>query len=186
MKNTVRAFRFAAVVLILAMTASCALPGVDGRTFLRLDWTTPLDYVDFPAFPAVINTSSYVEHQEGYYDGFYRIGSYAYDASYWITVEPGGPASEISIGDSGDWYYMSMWLYSGGPEMYTDYIETRSVSTGDEGDGGSAVKEIENSFGPERNAILASTLGEPSVVEKTWQNGDLTVHGRFTVYRLGD
>lgn len=116
-------------IVTLAVLTGCGVPGDPGATYLAIDWSSAPQAMYFPAFPQTIVAGQYVEHTGGTYQGEYIAwdGSY-WDASYWIEVEEGGEAPLMGTGDHGDEYYLSLWLYSFGPSMYTDAIVARSVS----------------------------------------------------------
>jgi hypothetical protein len=120
---------FAAAMLILFLLASCGVRGPEGQTFLALNWTSLPQAMNFPAFPSTIFAGEYINHPAGDYFGEYIAwdGSY-WNASYWIEVEEGSPGFLFIPGDAGDEYYLSMWLYSFGPSIYTDGVISRSVS----------------------------------------------------------
>ena len=114
----------------LVLLAGCGSPGDPGVTYMAIDWSSSPQALYFPAFPQTIIAGQYVQHAAGTYEGEYVAwdGSY-WVADYWIEVESGGPAPLMGTGDHGDEYYLSMWLYSFGPSVYTDAVVTRSVSS---------------------------------------------------------
>jgi hypothetical protein len=169
----------------LFFSASCSLPGIERRTFLRLSWTETPRNVSFPSFPSVINRNEYVEHIEGYHQGYYEIGSWAYDADYWITVDDGGPAPELGIGDSGDWHYLTLRLLETGPEIDTDFIETRSPrAMADYTTESAAAEELENGLPGVPSTRTGSNAIDPQVVEREWRQGPLHVRARYRIYAL--
>jgi hypothetical protein len=67
------------------------------------------------------------------------VGEYvAWDGTYWvadytISVEARGEAPLFGTGDHGDDHHLSLWLWSFGPEIYTDSVVARAaVPEGDE------------------------------------------------------
>lgn len=137
--------RFTALLIMVCTTvfvvSGCGVPGDDGLTYLAIDWSSAPEALYFPAFPQTIYAGEYVEHAAGTYEGEYIAwdGTY-WEADYWIEVDPGGEAPLFGTGDHGDDYYLSMWLYSFGPSIYTDEIVSRSVASGDVND----TREIAN------------------------------------------
>lgn len=166
----------ALATLILLGLISCGVPGDDGHTYLALDWTSAPQALYFPAFPDIVYAGDYVEHAAGNYEGEYIAwdGSY-WNADYWIAVEEGGEAPLFGAGDNGDDYYLSMWLYSFGPSIYTDDIVVKSVSAGV--DVSSQRSLDQNETVPE--AILAarawSVSEVPQLVTGTYASGSYTV-----------
>lgn len=122
-------------IALLVALAGCGVPGDDGHTYLAIDWSSAPEALFFPAFPQTIYAGEYVEHEAGSYEGEYVAwdGTY-WEADYWIEVDPGGEAPLFGTGDHGDDYYLSLWLWSFGPEIYTDEIESRAAASGAERD----------------------------------------------------
>lgn len=125
----------AITIALLVALGGCGVPGDDGRTYLAIDWSSAPEALSFPGFPQTIYAGEYVEHEAGSYEGEYVAwdGTY-WEADYWIEVDPGGEAPLFGTGDHGDDYYLSLWLWSFGPEIYTDEIESRAAASGADGD----------------------------------------------------
>ena len=119
-------------VVLVAVLAGCGVPGDDGAVYLAIDWSSAPQALYFPAFPQTIYAGEYVEHESGSYAGEYVAwdGTY-WVADYWIEVDPGGEAPLFGTGEHGDDHYLSMWLYSFGPSIYTDDVVSRSVGPED-------------------------------------------------------
>ena len=116
------------VAALLTLLGSCGIPGDPGQTFVAIDWVYAPQALNFPEFPAIVVTGDYVEHQTGSYFAEYIAwdGTY-WNASYNVVVEGGAPAPLLGVGDHGDDYFFSIWLYSFGPSMYQDDHIVRSV-----------------------------------------------------------
>lgn len=170
----------AALVLVLMaaalLAAGCGVPGDPGRTYLAIDWAYAPQVLYFPAFPQLIIAGEYVEHAAGSYVGEYIAwdGTY-WVADYWITVEPGGPAPLVGSGDHGDDYYLSLWLWSFGPEIYTDEIVARAIGS----DGAREHVLASANPGDAPAEIIAARARmramEPTVVRQSAQTGRFVI-----------
>lgn len=119
---------FAALAVVLLL-AACGTPGSDGQTYVALDYASEPQAVWFPAFPPVFFWGEYYEHAAGDHSGEYI----AWDGTYWwftytIEIDEGGEAPLFGVGDHGDDYYLSIWLYSFGPSLYQDDVVVRSLA----------------------------------------------------------
>lgn len=165
-------------LIILAVLAGCGAPGDPGVTYLAIDWSSSPQALYFPAFPDTIVAGQYVQHSAGTYEGEYVAwdGSY-WQADYWIEVEEGGPAPLIGTGDHGDEYYLSLWLYSFGPSIFTDAIVTRSVSDASSGSEQQLTTIQTNGTVPQAilDARLAAASQEPVLVQES------EVRGRYRI-----
>lgn len=161
-------------LIILAVLAGCGVPGDPGVTYLAIDWSSTPQALYFPAFPDTIVAGQYVQHSAGTYEGEYIAwdGSY-WRADYWIEVEEGGPAPIIGTGDHGDEYYLSLWLYSFGPSIFTDAIVTRSVSDAPSSSKQHATTTQTNGTVPQAilDARLAAASQEPVLVQESGVRG---------------
>jgi hypothetical protein len=134
-----RAAIVATVVVAAFVALGCGVAGDPGHTYLAINWSSAPEALYFPAFPQIVVTGEYVEHAAGAYVGEYV----AWDGTYWvanytISVEAGGEAPLFGTGDHGDDHYLSLWLWSFGPEIYTDRIEPRAAGPDGGDDGVSA------------------------------------------------
>jgi hypothetical protein len=180
----------AAAMLILFLLASCGVRGPEGQTFLALNWTSLPQAMNFPAFPSTIFAGEYINHPAGDYFGEYIAwdGSY-WNASYWIEVEEGSPGFLFIPGGAGDEYYLSMWLYSFGPSIYTDGVISRSVSPAADQPGASA-EESQLTASPEQQEMLLSRAREkaagmePVIRSESIRIPGATVHVHIRGYDL--
>ena len=123
-----RVVGLAFTLLVITLIAGCGVAGDDGQTYLAVDWVSAPQALYFPEFPQTIYAGEHEEHAAGEYQGEYIAwdGTY-WQADYWIEVDRGAAAPLVGTGDHGDDYYMTMWLYSFGPSMYTDDMVVRSL-----------------------------------------------------------
>jgi len=121
----------ALLVATLTLLGGCVFPAAHGSVYLAIDWVYTPQALYFPAFPMYITAGQYIEHDTGYYTGEYI----AWDGSYWIAdyrieVDEGTDGTLLLPPDDGDDVYLSMWLYSFGPSIYTDDVVFHSVMPG--------------------------------------------------------
>ncbi len=174
----------AITIALLVALGGCGVPGDDGRTYLAIDWSSAPEALYFPAFPQTIYAGEYVEHEAGSYEGEYVAwdGTY-WEADYWIEVDPGGDAPLFGTGDHGDDYYLSLWLWSFGPEIYTDEIESRAAASGADGDPTRLAKE--NDVVPPEIVAARERVatGEPIEVRESRRVGNYVVTVSARAYR---
>ncbi len=173
------ALAMAVLIVLVAVTAGCGRPGEDGRTYLAIDWVYAPQALYFPAFPQTIYAGRYVEHRPGRYAGEYI----AWDGSYWIAnyrieIDRGADPPLFGTGDHGDDYYLTLWLFSSGPAIYTDAVVSRSVAAGD-ASAAAATPALSNETAVADPAIVAArerTRGAKPVVMRITHT-----HGRYRI-----
>lgn len=177
-----RVLGLAAIVLL----ASCGVPGSDGQSYVALDYSVAPEAIYFPSFPQTVFFGEYYEHAAGDHSGEYI----AWDGTYWwftytILIDEGGEAPLFGVGDHGDDYYFSIWLYSFGPSLYEDDVVVRSVSPHG-GASPAAVSPADEHLLRQNGGVMSRpepTDAEVTVVTQTRTIGALTIRLEARGYR---
>jgi hypothetical protein len=159
-----------ALLGVAVLLIGCSEPGVDGTSYVAIDWEATPQAISFPSFPSTVYAGEYVQHSAGNHQGEYLdYYGYYWESNYSVTVDEGTEGTLFSDGEDGSDMYFTLWLNTSGPTMYQDQsalpeseVEGTIEQLGDAGTigppAGTVVTEVHTETKTQGNITITATF----------------------------